>query len=64
MPPPKHRRANSFHHPITWPITSFTLDHSSKSLNHAYLLLDRANAEFGLFYHIAAGGGVGCVLWK
>jgi histone acetyltransferase HTATIP len=45
------------HNPITWPIQSFTVDHDFKSPSHAYLLLDRANSEFGLFYHIAAGVG-------
>jgi hypothetical protein len=46
------------HEPISWPIQSFTVDHDFKSADRAYLLLDRANAEFGLFYHIAAGAGV------
>jgi histone acetyltransferase HTATIP len=46
------------HDPISWPIQSFTVDHDFKSADHAYLLLDRANAEFGLFYHIVAGVGV------
>jgi histone acetyltransferase HTATIP len=46
------------HHSITWPVTSFTVDHDFKSANHAYLLLDRANSEFGLFYHIAPGVGL------
>jgi histone acetyltransferase HTATIP len=43
------------HEPISWPIQSFTVDHDFKSADHAYLLLDRANAEFGLFYYVAAG---------
>jgi histone acetyltransferase HTATIP len=53
----KHRRTSSEHHAVTWPVQSFTLDHDFKSPSPAYLLLDRANAEFGLFYHIAAGVG-------
>jgi hypothetical protein len=45
------------HEPITWPIRSFVVDHDFTSPSNAYLLLDRANAEFGLFFHIAAGVG-------
>jgi histone acetyltransferase HTATIP len=46
------------HHSVTWPVTSFTVDHDFKSPNHAFLLLDRANSELGLFYHIAPGVGL------
>jgi hypothetical protein len=46
------------HAPITWPIQSFTVDHDFKSPSYAYMLLDRANSGFGLFYHIAPGTGV------
>lgn len=45
------------HEPITWPIRTFVVDHDFTSPSNAYLLLDRVNAEFGLFYHIAAGVG-------
>ncbi|KAH3919896.1 hypothetical protein HBI56_032390 [Parastagonospora nodorum] len=45
------------HEPITWPIRSFVVDHDFTSPSNAYLLLDRANADFGLFFHIAAGVG-------
>jgi histone acetyltransferase HTATIP len=56
--PPINLHALYDHEPVSWPVQSFTVDHDFKSPSPAYLLLDRANAAFDLFYHVAAGVGV------
>jgi histone acetyltransferase HTATIP len=44
------------HSSISWPLQSFAISNDFKSPNPAQLLLDRANAEFGLVY--PAGPGI------
>jgi hypothetical protein len=49
---------NDDHTSLTWPIYSFTINHTFKSLSPASVLLDRATSEFGIFYPLAAGTAV------
>ncbi|KAF1835042.1 hypothetical protein BDW02DRAFT_310501 [Decorospora gaudefroyi] len=41
--------------PVTWPIQSFAVSNDFRSPGPALLLLDRANAEFGLIYQTEPG---------
>jgi len=38
------------HQPVSWPLQCFAISNDFKSQHPAALLLDRANAEFGLLY--------------
>jgi histone acetyltransferase HTATIP len=53
--PPLSSTLPDDHASLTWPIHPFILNHSFRSPSPAYLLLNRATSEFGIFYSLAAG---------
>lgn len=46
------------HGAISWPVQSFSIRKDFESQEPAYLLLDRANAEFGLIHEASPGVAV------
>jgi histone acetyltransferase HTATIP len=54
MSPIAHTLPND-HASLTWPIQSFTINHTFKSASYACILLDRATLHFGVFYPLSAG---------